>query len=117
MQTIARGLLVVAGLICAICMVGPFQGVDLTQPATSFFGPSTSGAALTATQQNNRNLVITALVNASTGGATANPTKANLVSTELNTLMTTLVNNAANSTLAAQGACDAVLGSAIVALQ
>jgi len=28
MQTIARGLLLVAGLICAIGMVGPFQGVE-----------------------------------------------------------------------------------------
>jgi len=28
MQTIARGLLLVAGLTCAIGMVGPFQGIE-----------------------------------------------------------------------------------------
>jgi len=95
-----------------------FPTLDLTQTATSYFGPTTAGAALTATQQTNRNLVITPLVNAATGGATANPTKANLVTTELNTLISTLVGTTGTTTTqAAQGACDAVLGSAVVALQ
>jgi hypothetical protein len=92
-----------------------FPGLDLTQTATTYFGATTPAAG--SAQATNRAAVINPLVTAATGGATANPTKANLVTTELNTLISTLVTNAATTTQAAQGACDAVLGSAVVSLQ
>jgi len=91
---------------------------DLTQTATSYFGPSSSGAAITATQQTNRNLVINPLVNAVTGGASVNATATTNLTNALNTLITTLVGtDAATTTQAAQGACSAILGSAAVSLQ
>ncbi len=93
-----------------------FPGLNLTQTAASYFGTTTPAAG--SAQANNRALVINPLVNAATGGATANPTQAQLVTSELNTLLNTLVGtNSATTTQAAQGACSAVLGSAVVSLQ
>jgi hypothetical protein len=93
-----------------------FPNLDLTQTATTYFGSTTPAAG--SAQAANRALVINPLVNAATGGATVNPTQAQLVANELNLLITTLVGtNAATTTQAAQGACDAVLGSAVVSLQ
>jgi hypothetical protein len=58
------------------------------------------------------------LVNAATGGSTVNPTQAQLVTDELNRLITILVGTSGTTTAqAAQGACSAVLGSAVVSLQ
>jgi hypothetical protein len=100
-----------------------FPNLDLTQTATSYFGPAT--AMLTATQISNRGLVINPLVNAATGGSTVNPNQAALVTTELNTLIDNLVGTPTNglpainatTTQTAQAACSAVLGSAVVSLQ
>jgi cytochrome c553 len=94
----------------------PFAGLDLSQSASSYFGTTTPAGG--SAQANNRALVITPLVNATTGGSTVNPTQATLVTNVLNNLLNTLVGtNAATTTQAAQGACSAVLGSAIVSLQ
>jgi hypothetical protein len=91
---------------------------DFTQTATSYFGPTTANAAITATQQTNRNLVINPLVNAVTGGSTVNTTATTNLTAALNTLITTLVgSDAATTTQATQGACSAILGSAAVSLQ
>jgi Concanavalin A-like lectin/glucanases superfamily len=92
-----------------------FPGLDLTQPAATYFGP-TPAAGSPAT--GNRGLVINPLVNAATGGATVNPTQAQLVTDELNRLITILVGTSGTTTAqAAQGTCSAVLGSAVVSLQ
>jgi len=97
-----------------------FPNLDVSQTASTYFGNS-KAAALTATQVSNRNLVITPLINRAVGGSTTNPTAATLVTTELNSLMDSLV--AANGTTAgrtaqvAQAACSAVLGSAVVSMQ
>jgi len=57
-------------------------------------------------------------VNAVTGGAAVNATATTNVTAALNTLITTLVvNDAATTTQATQGACSAILGSAAVSLQ
>jgi hypothetical protein len=100
-----------------------FPGLDLTQTAASYFGTAT--ASLTATQISNRGLVINPLANATTGGSTVNPTRAALVASELNTLIDNLVGTPTNglpainatTTQAAQAACSAVVGSALVSLQ
>jgi hypothetical protein len=99
-----------------------FPGLSLTQTATTYFGnpnATTPATALTATQISNRNLVINPLVNAATGGPTVNSAQAQLVTDELNRLISILVAtpNNATTTQTAQGACDAVLGSAVVSLQ
>jgi hypothetical protein len=90
-----------------------FPGLVLTQPAASYFGAApAAGSPATG----NRGLVINPLVNAATGGLT--PTQAQLVIDELNSLITTLaVTNGATTAQTAQGACSAVLGSAVVSLQ
>lgn len=93
-----------------------FPTLDLTQTASSYFGVSTV-TALTATQVSNRNLVINPLVNASVGGSAVNSAAATVVTSELNTLIDTLVKNSATTTQTTQGACSAVLGSAVVSLQ
>jgi hypothetical protein len=93
-----------------------FPGLNLTQTAATFFGTTTPAAGSPAT--GNRAVVINPLVNAATGGATINPTQAQLVTDELNRLITTLVvTNGATTAQTAQGACSAVLGSAVVSLQ
>jgi hypothetical protein len=94
-----------------------FPGLtNLTGSGATFFGTTTPAAGTPAT--GNRALVINPLVNAATGGATVNPTQAQLVTDELNRLITTLVGTTGTTTAqAAQGACDAVLGSAVVSLQ
>jgi Concanavalin A-like lectin/glucanases superfamily len=100
-----------------------FPGLNLTQPAASYFGTAT--ATLTAAQISNRGLVINPLVNAATGGPTVNSTQASLVAGELNTLIDNLVGTPTNglpainatTTQTAQAACSAVLGSAVVSLQ
>jgi hypothetical protein len=95
-----------------------FPGLTLTGTAASYFGPTTAGAALTATQTANRNLVINPLVNAALGGSSVNSAGVTLVTTELNSLMSTLVGTTGTTTAqAAQGACSALLGSAVVSLQ
>jgi cytochrome c553 len=94
----------------------PFAGLDLTQAATSYFGNTTPAAG--SAQATNRGLVINPLVNAITGGSAVNQSAATLLTTELNNLITTLVGtDAATTTVAAQGACSAALGSAAVSLQ
>jgi len=93
-----------------------FPGLNLTQTASAYFGTTTPAAGTPAT--GNRALLINPLVNAATGGATVNPTEAQLVTDELNLLITTLVvTNGATTAQTAQGACSAVLGSAVVSLQ
>jgi hypothetical protein len=97
--------------------------LDLTQPAGSYFGPTSVGATLTATQIANRNLVISPLINATFGVPVSGTqtTQSQAAIDELNSLMTTFVN--ANSTgtgrsaQVAEAACSALLGSAAVSLQ
>jgi hypothetical protein len=103
--------------ISATSKTAPFSGLDLTQTATAYFGTTTPAAG--SQMATNRGLVINPLVNAATGGSTVNPTQAQLVTDELNTLLNTLVTapDNATTTQAAQGACAAVLGSAVVSLQ
>jgi cytochrome c553 len=92
-----------------------FPGLVLTQPAATYFG---AAPAVGSPATGNRGLVINPLVTAATGGSTVNPTQAQLVTDELNRLITILVANTGTTTAqAAQGACDAVLGSAVVSLQ
>jgi cytochrome c553 len=92
-----------------------FPGLDLTQAAAGYFG---AAPAVGSPATGNRGLVINPLVNAITGGATVNPTKAQLITDELNRLITTLVAVAGTTTAqTAQGACSAVVGSAAVSLQ
>jgi hypothetical protein len=94
-----------------------FPVLDVTQPATNYFG-TTKTAALTPGQVTNRNLVINPLINRAIGGQSVNSAAANLVTTELNSLMDTLVAASGTTTAqVAQGACSAVLGSAVVSLQ
>jgi cytochrome c553 len=93
-----------------------FPGLNLTQTASTYFGTTTPAAGSPAT--GNRALLINPLVIAATGGASVNPTQAQLVTDELNLLITTLVvTNGATTAQTAQGACSAVLGSAVVSLQ
>jgi Concanavalin A-like lectin/glucanases superfamily len=94
-----------------------FPGLSLTQSAAAYFGPTTSGQALSAAQVANRALVINPLINAAIGSG-VNAAEATLVTTELNNLMNTLVGVSGTTTAqVAQGACSAVLGSAVVSLQ
>jgi hypothetical protein len=110
-----------ADLYCSTAVNTPsiqsvtFPGLSLTASAAAYFGPTTSGQALSAGQVANRALVINPLITAATGSS-ATPGDAN--STELNSLMTTLVGLSGTTTAqVAQGACSAVLGSALVSLQ
>jgi hypothetical protein len=59
------------------------------------------------------------LINSALGGSTVNPAKAQIVTDELNRLITNLsaVTPAPTSGAVAQAACGAVLGSAVVTMQ
>jgi hypothetical protein len=101
-----------------------FPGLDLTQQAATYFGGTTPAAG--SAQAANRALVINPLLNAAIGssGGTAgdvNSAEAGLVTTELNSLISTLVTANGTGTgrtaQVAQAACSAVLGSAVVSLQ
>jgi hypothetical protein len=92
-----------------------FPGLDLTQTAGTYFGTTTPAAG--SAQATNRALVITPLVNAAIGSG-VNAAATTLVTTELNSLMNTLVGVSGTTTAqVAQGACSAVAGSAVVSLQ
>jgi hypothetical protein len=92
-----------------------FPGLVLTQQAATYFGATTPTAG--SAQATNRALVINPLINAAIGSG-VNTTEANLVTTELNNLMNTLVGVSGTTTAqVAQGACSAMLGSAVVSLQ
>jgi hypothetical protein len=92
-----------------------FPGLDLTQQAATYFGATTP--AVGSAQATNRALVINPLINAAIGSGVNTP-EATLVTTELNSLMNTLVGVSGTTTAqVAQGACSAVLGSAVVSLQ
>jgi hypothetical protein len=94
-----------------------FPNLDLTQAAATYFGPTTAGATLTAAQITNRGLVINPLINGAIGSG-VNAAAATVVTTELNNLMNTLVGTSGTTSIqVAQGACSAVLGSAVVSLQ
>jgi hypothetical protein len=86
---------------------GLFPGLDLSQPAMTYFANAT-----------NRNLLITPLVSRAIGSNVSTQT-ATAVTNELNTLIPKLANsNAAGRTaVVAQSACAAVLGSAAVSVQ
>ena len=94
-----------------------FPGLDATQtnPGTYFGAAPPAGTAATG----NRALVINPLINNALGGATTSPEKAAILQDELNALITKLsaVTPAPTSGAVAQGACSAVLGSAVVSLQ
>jgi hypothetical protein len=97
-----------------------FPGLDLKQSAATYFGATTPAAG--SAQATNRALVINPLINAAIGSSVnpgdVNPAEATLVTTELNNLMNTLVGVSGTTTAqVAQGACSAVLGSAVVSLQ
>lgn len=93
---------------------GLFPGLDLTQPAATYFGTTTPVAA-------NRNLLIGPLVARAVGSAVS-PTTTTAVTNELNALITKLVsgangNAAGRTAVVAKSACAAVLGSAAVSVQ
>jgi hypothetical protein len=93
-----------------------FPTLDTTQAnAATYFGTApAAGSPATG----NRGLVINPLVNAALGGATTNPARAQVVTDELNLLITNLAGvSGTTSGQVAQGACSAVLGSAVVSLQ
>jgi hypothetical protein len=92
-----------------------FPGLVLNQTASTYFG---AAPAVGSPATGNRGLLINPLVNATTGGAAVNPNQAQLVTDTLNALITTLaVTNGATTAQTAQGACSALLGSAVVSLQ
>jgi len=91
-----------------------FPGLDLSQPAATYFGTSSPVAA-------NRNLLINPLL-ARAIGANVGTNAAPAVTAELNSLITKLVsgsngNSAGRTAVVAQSACSAVLGSAVVSLK
>jgi hypothetical protein len=95
-----------------------FPGLDpaQTNPGTYFGAAPPVGTAATG----NRALVINPLINNALGGATTSPEKAMILQDELNALITKLsavTTPAPTSGVVAQGACSAVLGSAVVSLQ
>ena len=94
-----------------------FPGLDTTQtnPGTYYGAAPAVGSPATG----NRALVINPLVNNALGGATVNPAKAQIVTDELNRLITNLsaATPAPTSGAVAQAACSAVLGSAVVSMQ
>jgi hypothetical protein len=94
-----------------------FPGLDTAQtnPGTYFGAAPAAGSPATG----NRALVISPLVNNALGGATVNPAKAQIVTDELNRLITNLsaATPAPTSGAVAQAACSAVLGSAVVSMQ
>jgi hypothetical protein len=88
-----------------------FPGLDTAQSAATYFGTTTPNVA-------NRNLVINPLIANALGGATTNPAQAQVLTTELNLLITNLAGTSGTTSgQVAQGACSAVLGSAVVSLQ
>jgi hypothetical protein len=90
-----------------------FPGLDLAQPAATYFG--TTGSENTT----NRALVINPLL-ARALGTNVNPAMEAVVTTELNKLLSTLSSGATAAGRTAsitQAACTAVLGSAVVSLQ
>ena len=91
-----------------------FPGLNLTQSAASTFGSSTPAAG--SQQANNRALLINPLVNGVFGAGSNNP-QATVVTTELNNLINTLVTGNVATAKVAQDTCDAVLGSAVLAMQ
>jgi hypothetical protein len=91
-----------------------FPGLDLTQPAATYFGTTTPNST-------NRNLIIGPLVTRAIGSGVS-PMTTTAVTNELNALITKLVsgsngNLAGRTAVVAQSACSAVLGSAAVSVQ
>jgi len=93
-----------------------FPGLDPNQTnAATYFGaaPATNTPAT-----GNRALVINPLIANALGGATTNAQQALVLQNELNLLITNLAGTSGTTSgQVAQGACSAVLGSAVVSLQ